>query len=141
MSVDPQAQKEMAIGTPVKFTYYHEELVGGSAVGGQKEAVGKVHSRQADGTYTIDLMNGGRKNQIADAQQWSEELLKQEWNSEHGMITHKDAMKEYHTDNAVDSIAQRRMSVDPQAQKEMAIGTPVKFTYYHEELVGGSAVG
>ena len=66
----------------------------------RKTGVGKIHSREKDATYTVDLVNGARKANIDDARECDPKLLEEEFQSEHGMVTHKDAYAEYHTENA-----------------------------------------
>jgi hypothetical protein len=144
LSVSPLDQKAMAAGTPVKFTYEVPNAAGG-VVG--KSAVGKVHSRQADGTYSVDLMNGARKANICDARKCDAKLLTEEYQSEHGMVTHKDALEYLHTANAEDEQTKKKMlnAADPKHQGEMATGTPVTFSYEVPNAAGGvvgkSAVG
>jgi hypothetical protein len=61
-----------------------------------KTAVGKVHTRQPNGTYSVDLMNGARKVNICNARQCDPKLLEEELKSEQGMVTHKDAYASMH---------------------------------------------
>ena len=86
----PASQLEHAVGTPVQFSY----VVQVGSMEGRKFAVGKVHSRQENGTYTIDLVNGTQKVGVDDAKQCDKQLLVDEWKSEHGMV---DAMAQCHT--------------------------------------------
>jgi hypothetical protein len=134
-AVDPRNQKEMSAGTPVSFTYEVPNAAGGMV---RKNCVGKVHNRQDDGTYTIDLLNGARKANIIDAKECDAKLLEEEYQSEHGMVTHKDALEYLHTANAMDDVTRRRFSSNPMDQAGMAAGTPVSFSYEVPNSAGGS---
>jgi hypothetical protein len=134
LSVNPLSQENFEVGTPVTFSYEVPNPAGG-VVG--KKAVGKVHSRQADGTYSIDLMNGARKNLIKNAKKCDPKLLELESKSEHGMITHKDAYSELHTANTMDARTKRKLSVVATDQAAMAAGTPVTFSYEVPNPAGG----
>ena len=97
---DAKALEDLLEGTPVSFMY----SIDGSVGGARKSGVGRVHSRQSDGSFTVDMANGGRRKGVVDIRRVDEAVLDSTMKSlGENFHTHVDA--DLSTRNAPDAKA------------------------------------
>lgn len=91
---------------------------------------GRVHSIDSAGTYTIDLVGGGRKAGIREVIPCSEDDLQKEMKSKLGLITRKDAWDDMSTRNgppklcATPSPRLRGIAISPAPRNATRVSVP-----------------
>lgn len=75
-----------------------------------KPFFGRVKAVEPDGTFTVDLVNGGRRRGVADVTPCSEQDLEKASKSTQGLHTGRDHYVDLHTRNATPRVLRSRSS-------------------------------